>query len=764
MTEENPDLQRKIVKALNEEIGSDLKQLHKLKELYDETKTIQNDLREKLSLVSTEAPTKVQNTLREVEELSKKLVTLEKQYLDLKVEAQSHLTSVDTFLGNFSSQLQEIERLELEYSYLKCIKTVEDLSEKIRQSLQSNLDLEAVELYNKLVQHNCMLETSQCENLKKFVNDTVIFWFEMIKEKLKKEMQDTLKLIQWPLISTNQEVLKTVPPSDVMSKFQLQFQCLGKLEIPSKQLEDPSVADHVILSRFTPSSLAIQELIYPLLKRFLYHFGGNRPTNRRDKPEWFLRQILQWIGDHAKFLETNVQPLYAPNDALTDFSRGLVQLAVEKLVKDTPAILEDDTILAHTIGEVLSFESELRSSYNYPSSQPSALLVLSQPQFFTRWIALERAFAVEKMDILLISDKAWTCVSGDNSEAEDEVRLTECGEGFLQMLLAITDRYKILPQPGHKLQFLDLQLELLDEFRIRLLQLARQDKFHELFAHRSSPNISPILNTLTAVINVLDDWTDLPFFVQLHSYKVQTENIERLAAEAISNDEASLPWLRTQAHTNRDEEGSVFDSIIELLKRMQEDLLRRLVEAVMLEVKAKSQPYRLDKWASLPNPDEFIQPSLSPTGSAMLQAVAIGLLWLKDSLASTMFVEAWQKLASQVNDFLLEELILQRQFNEGGASQLCFDIQQNLIPLFGQYTTKPEIYFKELKDACTLLRLPRPITLLLLDTLSVAIQDSESTSVKSNRATFNGKQALKDQGIKKLSVEDSLSVLRRRIL
>lgn len=115
------------------------------------------------------------------------------------------------------------------------------------------------------------------------------------------------------------------------------------------------------------------------------------------------------------------------------------------------------------------------------------------------------------MDILLISDTAWTCVSVDDSlEAEDDVRLTECGEGFLQMLLAITDRYKILPQPGHKLQFLDLQLELLDEFRIRLLQLAGQSKFHELFANRSSPNISPFLNTLTAVINVLDDWADLP--------------------------------------------------------------------------------------------------------------------------------------------------------------------------------------------------------------------------------------------------------------
>lgn len=151
------------------------------------------------------------------------------------------------------------------------------------------------------------------------------------------------------------------------------------------------VSDHVILSRFSPPSLALQELMNPLMKRFVYHFSGNRPTNRRDKPEWYMRQILQWIEDHAKFIEINVQPLYEPNDAFLEFSRGLVQLAVEKLVKDAPIMLEDDVILAHTIGEVLSFESELRTSCNYPSSQPSALLVLTQPQFFSRWIALERA-------------------------------------------------------------------------------------------------------------------------------------------------------------------------------------------------------------------------------------------------------------------------------------------------------------------------------------------------------------------------------------
>ena len=66
---------------------------------------------------------------------------------------------------------------------------------------------------------------------------------------------------------------------------------------------------------------------------------------------------------------------------------------------------------------------------------------------------------------------------------------------------------------NNRLQFLELQLELLDEFRVRLLQLARQDKFQELFVSKSSPNISPILNTLAAIVNVLDDWADLPVIV-----------------------------------------------------------------------------------------------------------------------------------------------------------------------------------------------------------------------------------------------------------
>lgn len=36
---------------------------------------------------------------------------------------------------------------------------------------------------------------------------------------------------------------------------------------------------------------------------------------------------------------------------------------------------------------------------------------------------------------------------------------------FITLLQTIMDRYEALPQPGHRLQFLELQLDLLDDFR-----------------------------------------------------------------------------------------------------------------------------------------------------------------------------------------------------------------------------------------------------------------------------------------------------------
>lgn len=69
--------------------------------------------------------------------------------------------------------------------------------------------------------------------------------------------------------------------------------------------------------------------------------------------------------------------------------RGLVQLAVEKLIVDIEHIVRDEALFAHLIDEVLAFETELRNSLGYPNSLPSVMSVLLQPVYFLKWMAIE---------------------------------------------------------------------------------------------------------------------------------------------------------------------------------------------------------------------------------------------------------------------------------------------------------------------------------------------------------------------------------------
>uniref|UniRef100_A0A1B6HY10 Uncharacterized protein n=2 Tax=Homalodisca liturata TaxID=320908 RepID=A0A1B6HY10_9HEMI len=100
--------------------------------------------------------------------------------------------------------------------------------------------------------------------------------------------------------------------------------------------------------------------------------------------------------------------------------------------------------------------------------------------------------------------------------------------------------------------------------------------------------------------------------------------------------------------------------------------------------------------------------SLTPSACPMFQVLGARLHSLQSLLSSSLFSKAWQSVASQLCMFLLEELVLQNRFNEGGAKQLEQDLTRSLIPLFHQYTHRPEAYFLPLKEACALLNV-RPL-------------------------------------------------------
>ena len=67
----------------------------------------------------------------------------------------------------------------------------------------------------------------------------------------------------------------------------------------------------------------------------------------------------------------------------------------------------------------------------------------------------------------------------------------------------ISDRYKSLPEPALQLEFLDLQLELLEDFRVRLNQV--KNNTHNIL----SGQYCAILNTAHFVADVLREWSEL---------------------------------------------------------------------------------------------------------------------------------------------------------------------------------------------------------------------------------------------------------------
>nr|XP_054763946.1 RAD50-interacting protein 1-like [Lytechinus pictus] len=97
----------------------------------------------------------------------------------------------------------------------------------------------------------------------------------------------------------------------------------------------------------------------------------------------------------------------------------------------------------------------------------------------------------------------------------------------------------------------------------------------------------------------------------------------------------------------------------------------------------------------MPSPKDFIVPALSMTACDMLQSLKERLHLLREQLSPTLFDRLWQDISGKLNKFLFQEVILTNQFNEGGSTQLHFDMTRGLFPLFGEFTQRPENFFKE---------------------------------------------------------------------
>lgn len=725
------DTRRRIIDKFNTELGADLKGLDKIHEFHQTLNAHKNEIEKSLSMASTEAPSKVKAVVENVEKVSIEFQQLQVAFEEYRNEIEETAHESDKSL-EMQKIIDTISYLDKSLSYLNFVKHVEDISDEIQASLANGDDESTISLYTDLKNISCELRSSTCHYLQNYVNETLHFWHNLIKDKLSKEYNDILKALKWPFCGGNVNILHT-PVPETMVKFKILTEYLLHLQLPEESAKP--VVTSALLTDFTPVCLPISLLVRPLRQRFIYHFTGSKLTNRQDKPEWFFTQILTWIKDHIQWVQKNVQPAansidFNHVDMKTEFMRALVQLAVEKLHSELSIVQYDDALFAHLVDEALGFERELRETLFYSPAQPATVFVLTQAQIFVKWINMEKKYATEKMDAMLNSNTAWEKLSSSDA---DGMKVTECADAFLTLLTTISDRYKHLPQPGHRLQFLELQLELIDDWRVRLIQL-----LHENYGDPLTSLMPCILNTLHYVATVLEEWGVTVHFLQLYFFKKQFEAVETATIKGndITKDIGEV-------------EGSVFDEAVALLKRIEKELIIEISDSVALDVKAKSRPYRTDKWFAMQSTKELVSLSVTPSGYSMFQELATQLNLLHNTLALPLFHEAWKNLASNLDQYLLEEVVLVNHFNVGGAEQLQYDVFRNLFPLFGLYINKPELYFPLIKEACILLNIMLGSAMLLVEALN-------------NSDEVTGKEILADIGVYKMSSELALKVIGTR--
>jgi hypothetical protein len=152
---------------------------------------------------------------------------------------------------------------------------------------------------------------------------------------------------------------------------------------------------------------SLDALLEPVRQRFLFHFDGDRPTNRNDKPEWVFAHVRTLLQDHHEFV---VRLLVTEH-----WIAALVQLAVDRCARtlvELPVAGSGGALLRHVVTETLAFESELARIHNYPPNDndddawplPSDAIASEAPPRYggaMQWHALEHDDVVASWEAVI---------------------------------------------------------------------------------------------------------------------------------------------------------------------------------------------------------------------------------------------------------------------------------------------------------------------------------------------------------------------------
>ncbi|KAF2142191.1 uncharacterized protein K452DRAFT_227484 [Aplosporella prunicola CBS 121167] len=620
----------------------------------------------------------------------------------LTIIAQSETS--DDAVRKFEKSMGKLQTLEIAAHYTQKLREVDQLSNEADSQLSVSSEA-ALASYRQLKQLDASLGPLQdaaegaAPHLIDHISRTTQHVRGQLKDAFSADLEAVLKKVDWP----------KRPETTFMGSLQEQWaKSVGNL----LELQKPELDAAENTAAQTPRSplilLPLEVLVQPLEMRFRYHFEGDKPTNRLDKPEYFLSHIVDLLSSYNGFMVDNLQPVLLDHfrgtdlafnpvyiDAVSAMITALLPMVRTKIISTLPLISGQPQLLSHLMHEIMNFDTKLRDDWGYDGGKGSegwkglAWEVLVQQDWFGRWLQVEKDFALSRYQSIIDTPE-----SGEldfDSVDPSATKPTKAAIRVNDLLETITDRYRPLSSFSQKLSFLiDVQISIFDRFHERLhssleayltmtssvgraVQGISREEQASLQGVAGLDRLCRVYGSADYLERAMRDWSDDLFFLELWE-ELQDRARRRTSSTLAGPLKIADVAQRTSNAIGSDDDntGALFDETAGAYNRLRVRSESIIVDVLTDNIRDALKPYRsINPWSTLTTQTSHaISPELEP----LLTYLTTSLAFLAKALGRSPLRRIARHACQGLQAALWSDILLRHSFSTAGATQLGVDV------------------------------------------------------------------------------------------
>ncbi|MCJ1311402.1 RAD50-interacting protein 1 [Agyrium rufum] len=630
--------------------------------------------------------------------------------IDRRIQIVTQSEVSDDAVKKFNSSMETLHRYDVAKGYIETLKVVDRLSAEARANFRSSpkaalkpyLTLQS--LANFLKQAQPAAEFAAPHLIDHVETAAKRVWSQM-RDSFASDFEETLREMQWPQ-------KEAAFPPELEQQWSKGVESLLQLQEPELMARDES--DETKKDELPPIVLLpLEVMVKPLELRFIYHFDGDRVTNRLDKPEFFLAHVISLLSTYNDFFAEHLQPILDQHfesldiyldsvytDATFAFITALLLMLRRKICNTLPKVSSQPQLLSHMIHELMNFDVTLKDEWGYDGGygvngwKGLTWEVLVSQDWFGKWLKVEKDFALTRYQSIVDASE-----SGEidyDSVDPGATKPTKAAIRVNDLLETITDRYQPLTSFSQKLRFLiDIQITIFDKFHERLvssleaymaltssiaraMQGTSKEELEKLQGLGGLERLCRVNGSAEYLEKKMRDWSDDIFFLDLWD-ELQTRARKKQGQSSSIAGTMSVEDVagRTSNVVGTDEDsGALFDETANAYRKLRIRSEGVIQTHLVSSLRDSLRPYsRINPWSSIGTEGVSLA-SLAITAELdnTVQQLSTYFAFLAKVFAQAPLRRIARHVAHSLQSFFWDSILMRYSFSTYGGAQLKRDV------------------------------------------------------------------------------------------